>query len=174
MKRIWKFLVMAVLVAVAGRSAQAGSYSDSPLSPGSQPSGTLGSDMLLAENTAGPTTTTNAAGQKISVPPESWTTDLQMGTGDPYHGYNISQTVPNTVHPARIFDGSGPTGTYAAGTAGSGQHTENTRGDMISSGGYVNPTGKVYQYIFHDATYDPTTGIKQPIYDIAGGWKTCP
>ena len=109
------------------------------------------------------------------MPAESWTTDLQMSTGkDQYNHYVVFRTIPNTDYPKQIFFGSGPTGTYSAGTAGTGKHTEDTRGDMTSSGGYANPTGKSYQYIFHATTYNPTTGIENPIQDIAGGWKTCP
>lgn len=165
---------MGMLIAVAGRSAQAeaqGSYSDRPLSPGSVPTGTLGTDLLLAENCTGPHDL-----HGTPIPAESWTTSLQIWTPNGSGGWNLAVTMPKTASsgspafPASgvIWAGSGPTGLYAAGTAAT--HTENTNADVAH---FMTPTGKQYQYVIHDVSYNPTTGVSTST-DVSLGQRTCP
>lgn len=164
MKCIWKTLVMGLLVAVAGRAAQAGDYSAQPLSTGSQPPAPgPGYDLLLAQNTAGPATWNGN-----SVPAESWTTDLQLGDGDGNPSHGITGTVQTVTG---IFSGSGSTGVYPS-TIGSGKHTEYTKGD-IKSHGYVTGTGVIYQYVFHVTTYNASGGTRM-VSDKAQGYHACP
>lgn len=81
-----------------------------------------------------------------------WTVDLRMGSG------NVSSGITGgEVDMDGFWTGTGPTGTYAAGTIGSGQRIENTKADMLR----YFPAGvgvKVYEYIFHDTYYDSGMG----------------
>ncbi len=172
MKRIWKSLVMGMLVAVAGRSAQAqaqGSYSDRPLSPGSVPTGTLGTDLLLTENCTAPNTLPN--GQ--AMPAGSWTTGLQMYVPNGSGGWNLDMTLPIVGPPPYptsgiIWKGNGPTGLYAAGKAATATVTTHAYVAKYHS----VPSGCQYQYIIHDISYNPTTGVSSS-NDVLLGQRSC-
>ena len=73
-----------------------------------------------------------------------------MGVGDTYHGITNSEVDKNA-----LWGASGPTGTYAAGTAGTGKHSENTKSDIST---YFSSGPIVYQYIFHVKTYESYNG----------------
>ena len=161
---------MGMLIAVAGRSAQAeaqGSYSDRPLSPGSVPTGTLGTDLLLAENCTGPHDL-----HGIPIPAESWTTGLQVWVPNG-SGWTLDQTLPIVGPPAYptsgvIWSGKGPTGLYAAGLAATA--TVTTHAYVAKY--HAVPSGCQYQYIIHDVSYNPTTGASSS-NEVLLGQRSC-
>jgi hypothetical protein len=132
-------------------------FSDRQLNPSTNPPAAVGNDLLLAED-AGEVTGTNG-----QIYPESWTTILNMT-----NTYTSGNVMPG-VTKSGIFSGTGPTGTYAAGTIGDGKHTEGTLADIhqyytAGSGDIIN-----YQYVVTDTTYGTngsshTTTIYLPVY----------
>lgn len=162
MKNLWKFLATGILIAAAGQGVKAtptgtGTYTDTRLTPTTSPPAAVGNDMLLAENVSGPYFST--------CPAASWTTDLHMGPGDTYHGI----TSGGEQDLDAMWTGTGPTGTYAAGTAGVGKHTENTKAD-IKKWWASGPI--VYQDVSHVKSYDTTTGGSVINTDMTTGYMS--
>lgn len=149
--------IAAGLLALAS-SSYAGSFSDTALTPSTNPPAAVGNDLLLAENISGPAVPTPS--KPIAPnPAESWTTQAEVElSSDTQHGY---------IDPSKAsyfpvsFSGSGPTGTYAAGTIGSGKHTENTvaLANMDFTPGQPFVYVYTFQYIYYnqDGTRHVTT-----------------
>ncbi len=120
-------------------------YSDTPLTPQSNPAASAGNDLLLAEDA-------NAIrGANGTAYPETWSmtlnyTETYSGSGNvnPQYAQSVNWGGPET----------GPTGTYAAGTIGDGKHTENTLADIHTE--FVPGSGILvtYQYTVLDNNYD--------------------
>ncbi len=151
-----------VLLLAGSSYAQTTSFSDTPLTPNSSPPAPVGNDMLLAQYVSGPRAATPYV---AAAPADSWTTQLVMQLASDTTRGQIDYSKPVVQLNVAAFGGSGPTGSYAAGTIGSGKHTEDTNADAKI---YIKPTvsyGYVYIFSFigHDRLGNPYPPVKYQV-----------
>jgi hypothetical protein len=148
-----------VLLLAGSSHAQTTSFSDTPLTPNSSPSAAVGNDLLLAEYVSGPRAATPYV---AAAPADSWTTQLVMQLASDTTRGQIDYSKSPVQLNVTAFGGSGPTGYYAAGTIGSGKHTEDTNADAKV---YIKP-GISYGYVYivsfigHDRLGNPYPPVK--------------
>lgn len=132
-----------------------GNYTDRPLSSTTNPGAPLGNDLLLAESVPG---SYFDSGTNLTVHAETWTTDLNV---------SLDSQLATSATRSDFFSGSGPTGQYANGTAGTGKHTADT--SSLATKFIVPGNTFYYRYVMNATFYDSHNNSKTI---AAGGSST--